>query len=241
VTCDEVRPKLVALIHRELDSDELLRHVSDCADCFAVLQEHRRIHQALGDWAVAPGPDLWPRIRPARRLPWLAAAAALLVAVGTIMLWSKPPPVVEPLLGGDDVQIERHVRIASWKRDEVPPPIYPYRGSYDLALDGDGYTEYSCSLVAAYASEGPGYLPRGSILKSAGETQSVYWTPLGELSIFKSRARTGREGLQTVIRDGRELKIARFVDSGIEITLMSEGLPWPELDRIREGLVKERF
>ena len=57
----------------------------------------------------------------------------------------------------------------------------------------------------------------------------------GDLTIFQSRARHGRPGIQTVVKDGHEIKIRRFLLGEIEITLMSEGLPWPELDRIQEG------
>jgi hypothetical protein len=154
----------------------------------------------------------------------------------------------------DDVQIAQHVRLAVWLPDEVPAMRYPYRGDYEESLAAGTYISYSDSLLSdrsAVAIDAapplvPRYLPRGSAIRRAEEPasvgfHSVYWTPMGELSLFESLERRGRIGLQTIVGEGREIKIVRFVVRNTEVTLMSEGLPWPELDRIRKGLVSEPF
>jgi hypothetical protein len=198
--------------------------------------------------------------RAVHRHYWIPVAAAALLAVAVGLAWLSTavvPPATRPTRPvHEEALLQRHVQSTAWKRGEAPPAAYPYRGDYDEALDAGTYISYSSKLTegrdgpsAMVAGDGlpipPRYLPAGSVPRRSEPlnpgVQAVYWTPLGELSVFETPERTGRAGIQTVIQDGREFKIARFVVKEIEVTLMSEGLPWPELDLIRKGLSNEPF
>lgn len=89
---------LSALADRELGGASLLRaerHVAECAACRATLDRVRALVQTAGALPrdVAPSPELWEGIRsamrPRRRRAWslaaLAAAAVLVLAVGTLL------------------------------------------------------------------------------------------------------------------------------------------------------------
>ncbi|MBA3885848.1 MAG: zf-HC2 domain-containing protein [Acidobacteria bacterium] len=114
----------------ELAADEreaVAAHLTGCAGCAAVLDELRglRAHAAALPESLPPAADPWPAIAAriashgeSRRAPWrmsfsvpqLAAAAALLLAVGMGAMWMLQPPgapgtreASRPAAGSSDV------------------------------------------------------------------------------------------------------------------------------------------
>ncbi|HXH50956.1 MAG TPA: zf-HC2 domain-containing protein [Terriglobia bacterium] len=61
------RGKLFLFVHRMLAPDEadvMRQHVADCANCARVVDEHRKLEVALGDWNVAePSPWFDAKVR----------------------------------------------------------------------------------------------------------------------------------------------------------------------------------
>lgn len=232
IRCEEVQERLVLWIDGKAADPVLSRHIERCSDC----AERAQTIRLLGQWTVEPAPfDLMARLepRPRRWIGW-AAAAALLIGLG-ITVVSRPRRPLPPPLPGPvatlDASIARHVQLACFS-----PGVYPYTAEYEESLSTKGYAQFAVARCAAYAKPPSEFLPRGTELRRREGDQSVYWTPLGELSIFRSAERTGPTGIRTVLTDGHEIKVARFLVGDDEVTLLSEGLPWPELDRIREGL-----
>lgn len=160
---------------------------------------------------------------------------------------------IPPFVSVDDARLVLHLTLARWTPGEMPRAAYVYRGAYDEALQDGTYAEWTEQLATALPPppppamthrgvliEAPGYLPKGSSLRSCvigddGAVEAAYWTPLGEMTISEGAPPRGRAGLQTVVRDGREFKLSRFVVRGVEITVVSQTLPWPEMERIRRG------
>src|SRR5262245_14982273 len=97
---------------------ELEMHLDECADCRALVEDLRRIHDAAAALPVVDAPDrAWlqiaGRLRQEGRIrasapakaklrsvsPWLAAAAALIIAVGSaivLLLPRTPAPAAPP-------------------------------------------------------------------------------------------------------------------------------------------------
>lgn len=101
--CDEVRARLDDLLEETLPSDKralVERHLAACRDCSDELEELRRMLERVTDLPreIAPSRDLWPeieaRLEPSRTVVrgrfggsrWLAAAAALVAAVGLVLI-----------------------------------------------------------------------------------------------------------------------------------------------------------
>lgn len=230
IRCEEVQERLVVLIDGKAADPAVSQHVERCPEC----AERAQTVRLLGQWTVEPAPfDLRPRLaaRPRRAIGW-AAAAALLIGLAIALAPRAPLPTPPPVhVATKDTRVERHLQLACFS-----PGVYPYTAAYEESLSTNGYAQFADARCAAYTESPSEFLPRGSELRRRERDQSVYWTPLGELSIFRSAERTGPIGLQTILANGHEIKIARFLVGDEEVTLMSEGLPWPELDRIRKGL-----
>jgi len=112
VRCQQVRKKLAEYQLGGLEADDreaIAAHLRECADCARELEALGRLDDLFTpiDQVSAPD-DLWervqPRLRP-RRVPWwktlavrprpaIAAAAAIVMAVLSVWLWSRPsaPP-----------------------------------------------------------------------------------------------------------------------------------------------------
>lgn len=84
-------------------------HARDCASCSVALEDVSRVADRLGA-ARRPGLEVSPRVRgrilaEARRRPvswrWMAAAAAMLVAVLGLWLVARPEPDAGPIVAGD--------------------------------------------------------------------------------------------------------------------------------------------
>ncbi|MBI2920964.1 MAG: hypothetical protein HYY18_07755 [Planctomycetes bacterium] len=170
-------------------------------------------------------------------------------------------PAIRPSLAAipsflpvDDARLALHVALARWNPGELPRSAFLYRGAYDEALAGGTYAEWAEGISAAVPPpppavthrgaliEVPGYLPKGTSMRSCvigddGVVEAAFWTPLGEMTISEGALPRGRAGLQTVVRDGREFKLSRFVVRGVEITVVTQTLPWPEMERIRQGFI----
>jgi len=228
--CNEVQEKL----GNGAPDPELSGHVESCAEC----ADRARTMRILGSWNVTPAPfDLLPRLqkRLARpRWPLYGAAAALLLGIG-VALYRKPQTRSLPPQPTAVAQIERHLRLASFQPGEVPTGIFPYREAYDEALSANEYGSFAVNCCASFSAAPLQGLPPGALLQRSLEGHAVYWTPLGELSIFRTAEPIGALGTHTVLTQGHEIKISRFPVGTDEVTLMSEGLPWPELDRIQDG------
>ncbi|MCE9582672.1 MAG: zf-HC2 domain-containing protein [Planctomycetes bacterium] len=199
------------------------------------------------------------------RKGWMlkGAAAAVLVSAAGVAVWfaghggktDRVDPVKNglPLSGAvaaaspENRVVARHVEIAALPGSQ-PRICYAYIGSYDEALNTRSYDAWSDKAVAAapvaeLSTAGlivpPAYVPRGSVLKrvdpSIATAEAAWATPFGPLTVLQSTDPTGKPGTETIVGNGREYKLSRFVAGTVEITLVSEGLPWPELDRIRKG------
>jgi hypothetical protein len=150
MTCAETRDRLDDYVDGALEGNELHEvelHLAGCADCAA---EERRLSALLAGAAalpreISPPRDLWPGIAeriaaarpravapPARRAwSWspalLAAAAAVLVALGATVLRVWPPAKGAPETGTTGVAQE-----AAWTTD---PALLAAEREYQRATD----------------------------------------------------------------------------------------------------------
>lgn len=121
MNCDEFRERVSDVVDAGPGADAALdAHVRGCADCQALVADLRRIREVASTLErPTPPADLWPRIAhrlssdaafpatPARArqtrtvtVAWLAAAAALLLAVG-VSLWTAGRGVIAPASPGN--------------------------------------------------------------------------------------------------------------------------------------------
>lgn len=98
--CDLAKDLLAPWVREELGADDhrfVEEHVAGCEECRADVHVVRVLHGG----APLPPDELLARVQasvaatPLRRRvwmsPWLAAAAALVLALGTSLLWRQPP------------------------------------------------------------------------------------------------------------------------------------------------------
>ncbi len=93
--CSRLEERALDVLEGAPDVRDLVAHAADCAACAAVLEEHRRLEEALRNLPPAPSMDVPRPSLPAGKLvrrPLLlrgvgmGAAAALLVAVGVALM-----------------------------------------------------------------------------------------------------------------------------------------------------------
>jgi anti-sigma factor RsiW len=118
MTCARSRSEIQELVDGTLGairSSELRLHLDSCAECRALYEDLRRIHDVAGTMPAMEAPDhIWMQIagrlrqegrvhdRPAAESPrhppyvWLAIAATLILAVGTALVMLMPRGQVTP-------------------------------------------------------------------------------------------------------------------------------------------------
>ena len=107
--CQPMRDDLVALLDGELSAErrrQVENHLRSCAECRSELDSESRLWELLG---LAPGPPAVDLLDGVHRhlasartqkitLRWMAAAAALLVAVGLLFTFTRQPDSQEALI-----------------------------------------------------------------------------------------------------------------------------------------------
>lgn len=213
--------------------------------------------------------DVWPAVEarlPRAGGGWgrvSLAAAVLLAALAVVFHVAGPrnreqdPIRIEPGPGvleakvPEDRAVARHAELAAAR---TPMRVsYVYVGAYDEALNAGSYSEFSDRVAAAapesQADSGagllvpPAYVPRGSKLQrvepAIATAEAAWSTPFGDLTVLQEKGGQDREGFVTVVGGGREIKLSRFSSGDVQVTLVGEGVPWPEMDRIGEGFFKK--
>lgn len=209
--------------------------------------------------------DVWPAVEarlPRAGGGWgrvSLAAAVLLAALAVAFHVAGPrngrqePVRIDPGPGvleakaPEDRAVARHAELAAAR---TPMRLhYVYVGAYDEALNAGSYSRFSDRIAAAAPEPAsasaagllvpPAYVPRGSKLQrvepAIATAEAAWSTPFGEVTVLQEKGGKDREGFVTVVGGGREIKLSRFSSGDVQVTLVSEGLPWPELDRIGEG------
>lgn len=154
MTCREAHGLLMAWLDSELDAratSEIGEHLAACGACRARFEGEERVERGIRNLLLAERmPEgVWERLqgglRPAhfRYVPWFAAAAAILLAVG-IAVWSRPasPQILDDLT-------RTHLESAGGgTRPDFPAPapaeiarFLAARGLPDVHLPGDGVVE----------------------------------------------------------------------------------------------------
>jgi hypothetical protein len=155
-----------------------------------------------------------------RRIPWIApAAAVLLAAVALAGLWpSRPAPRRWIATNPQDVRMDLHAEAGG-----PVPAHYPYIEGYDRAVAEGGYVAFVDGL------------PEESVTcREVAPGHRLYSTPRGSLSLFEEKYVSGGRYRHTVLRNGREFKIISLVEGSTRVTLVSDRLPWPEIDVLAE-------
>ncbi|MEK7469000.1 MAG: zf-HC2 domain-containing protein [Planctomycetota bacterium] len=209
--------------------------------------------------------DVWPAVSARLpRTRWSPmrlslAAAVLLAAVGVVFHVAGPRPKTDPVAvpPGPEVMaatnpetraVARHAEIAglAGRRADI---CYAYIGEYDEALNAGDYARFSDKAAASAAAKPeveaagllvpPSYVPHGSTLRriepAIATAEAAWSTPFGEVTVMQEKGGKAREVTQTVVGGGREVKLTRFASGDVQVTVVAEGLPWPEVDRIEEG------
>lgn len=189
------------------------------------------------------------------------AAAVMIAALGVVFhvvgprtkpaetVKVPPGPAVLAAAGPQDRAVARHEEIAAaaGRRTGI---CYAYIGAYDEALNAGEYARFSDRAVASAAPAPdagaagllvpPAYVPRGSTLRriepAIASAEAAWSTPFGEVTVLQEKGGKTAEGFVTVVGGGKEIKLSRFAAAGdVQVTLVAEGLPWPEVDRIQAG------
>jgi hypothetical protein len=271
--CDDVRPRLSALVRGDLGPAEASgarEHAAGCEACGRELRELESVEAALGRWQADPGPvDVWPRV--AAQLPrrgWNSrrvsiAAAVLMAAAGVVFHVAGPrgdtrpsvsvPPGKDVLAAKTDESraVARHSEIAAaaGRRTGI---CYAYIGEYDEALNAGDYARFSDKAAASAGPPSepsaagllvpPSYVPRGSTLRrvepAIATAEAAWSTPFGEVTVLQEKGGKRVDAYSTVVGGGREIKVATFPTGDVQVTVVAEGLPWPEVDRIEAGFKK---
>lgn len=189
------------------------------------------------------------------------AAAVLIGVLGVIFHVAGPrtkaPEVVKVPPGPAVLAAERPEDRAVARHEELAAASMPsarisyvYVGAYDEALNAGEYARFSDQVVASAspAPDGaaagllvpPSYVPRGSTLRriepAIASAEAAWSTPFGEVTVLQEKGGKAAEGFVTVVGGGKEIKLSRFAAAGdVQVTLVAEGLPWPEVDRIEKG------
>ncbi|KAF0242522.1 MAG: hypothetical protein FD180_3864 [Planctomycetota bacterium] len=193
------------------------------------------------------------------------AAAVLLAVVGVVfhvagrrtkldpIVVSLPPgPAVLAAVSAESRAVARHSEIAALASPQSRI-CYVYVGDYDDALNAGDYARFSDKAAASAGPKPevsaagmlvtPSYVPKGSTLRRvepAIATAEVAWsTPFGEVTVLQERGGKAAESCSTVVGCGREIKYATFPAGDVQVTVVAEGLPWPEVDRIEAGFRKK--
>ena len=193
------------------------------------------------------------------------AAAVLLAAIGVVFhvagprakfgptVVSVPPgPAVLAATSAENRAVARHIEIAAVAGPRASVR-YAYIGEYDEALNAGDYARFSDKAAASAGPKPeataagllvtPSYVPQGSTLRRvepAIATAEAGWsTPFGEVTVLQEKGGKSGEVIQTVVGGGREVKLSRFAAGDVLVTVVAEGLPWPEVDRIEDGFRKK--
>lgn len=90
--CDALREDLIDVLYGEASPAAVRRveeHQAACPSCREEMAALHRLRGGLTAWKVPPGPGATLRRRAVPRPAWLAAAAAVVLALGAGFVWSR--------------------------------------------------------------------------------------------------------------------------------------------------------